>query len=192
VFYADPPPVQVIVNTGTPWSTWAPIAISSVALIVSVVSAYLGHRDRERAKPSVEMSVLYAKEMMMGSLTKPVKVVSLSFENKGREDTNITSLEIFSNGGTIIPGFNILLDDDANLLAEQDQDVPLPGFGRCHLYVDGSFIQGDEVLVIAGFGHGPQIAVHAPMGRLNNRKPLSARKQRKISQRWKCKAKRRK
>jgi hypothetical protein len=184
VFYAELPPIQVIVPTPSPWSTWLPITISSAALLVTSVSALLSHRDRERAKPLVEMSVVYADQMLMGSLTRLKKVVGLHFDNRGREDTNITSLEIISSGGTIITGFNMLLDDDGNQIAQDGRYEPLPGFGGCHLYIDASVIQGEEILVIAGFGHGLQIAAHAPMGRLNNRKPLSAFQQHRITCRW--------
>lgn len=184
VFYADQPPIQVDVHTGSLWSTWLPIAISLLALAVSGTQAYLSNRERKRAMPSVEMSAAYIEQMLMGDLTKPLKVISLSFQNRGREATNITSLEIFSSGGTIVTGFNMLLDDNGHPVAHEDRDEPLPGFGRRHLYVDASVIQGNEVLVVAGFGHGPQITVHAPMGRLNNHRPLSTWKQRKISRNW--------
>jgi hypothetical protein len=184
VFYADQPPVQVVVHTGSPWSTWLPIAISTFALIVSGAQAYLSHRERKRAMPSIRMHAAYTDHMVMGSVENLRQVVLIRLENRGREDTTITSCDIYSSGGTLVNGLNRQLDATGNRITREAQDEPLPGFSHRQYTIDGSIILGDEIMVIVGFGHGLEIAIHAPINHLGTEKQVSRRKQRKIYRSW--------
>jgi len=159
VFYADSPPIHVTVQTGSPLATWVPIGISLLALAVSCSQFYLNHVERKRVMPSVGMHAVYVDRMVLGDVRNPRKVVSIGLENKGREATTVRNLEIWSNGGTFVGGFSVLLDEKGDPITHDAQDEPLPGFSSRNYNVDASMIQGDEVVAVAQFGHGQEIGL---------------------------------
>jgi hypothetical protein len=160
-----------------------PISISVLALVVSGSQAYINYRERKRVMPSVGMHAVYVDQMVVGDGLR--KVVSIHLENKGREATTVRNLDISSNGGTFVNGLNCLLDEKGDPISRDARDETLPGFSSRHYVVDASMIQGDEVLAVAGFGHGPKkIAHHLPLNRMGSRKPLSECKFDKIQDSW--------
>jgi hypothetical protein len=185
VFYADPPPpIHVTVQTGSPWTWWVPVGISLLALAVSGSQYFLNRAERKRVMPSVGMHAVYVDRMNLGDPDSPFKVVSIHLENKGREATTVRNLDIYSNGGAFVNGPNCLLDDEGDPMSRDAQYETLPGFSSRRYIVDASMIQGDEVLLVAGFGHGPEIALHLPINHIGSRKPLSERKFNKIQDSW--------
>lgn len=161
------------------------IGIWLLALAVTGLQFYRSSVEREQIAPSVRMHVVYADEMILGDVRNQRPVVSIHLENRGSEDTATTNLEIYSNGGTFgLHAFTMLLDAEGEPIRHEGHGEPLPGSSSRHYYIDASVIQGDEIMVIAEFAHGPQIALHAQMNCFGNRKELSESQQRKLHRSW--------
>jgi hypothetical protein len=192
VFYAELPPINVTVANNTPsWAVWAPIIISLVALLVSGLAVLLNYLERKRIMPSIRMHGVYTDSMYMGDIHNLRKVVGITLTNTGREATTVSRLDIASNEGTYFSALGMQLDDKGDRITHDDgQEESVPGFGSRHYRVDASVIQGNEVVVEAEFGHGPQIVLHLPLNELGDRKPLSGHKLNRILRSWdKAKAK---
>lgn len=134
--------------------------------------------------PSIAMRVAFIDSMFMGDINDLQKVILVSFENRGREDTTITSLHIYSSGGTVVNGLNAQLDARGQRIVRNAQGEPLPGFTQHQYTVEGSFLKGDEVLVEARFGHGSGIVVHAVLNHRGKTKRIHGRKQQMIQRSW--------
>jgi hypothetical protein len=181
VFYADPTTVQ----TSTPtWLTVLPIGISLVALIFSGLQFLQNRSERRRIMPTISMSATFTDQWIAGRTPADMhKTVMVEIHNKGREETNLGSLNIYAKN-FIVNGLNCLLSGRGDRIARDSTTQSVPGFTRKDYFIDASMLDTDEIMVAASFGHEAEIRVAARLNQQGKQKALSARQVDKIFESW--------